>query len=76
MKKSSFLCSERAFVATFAFLCFSCFMNALDQQSVKNAHVQGGTVNGGLHVASGIERFFGKDHTNSILVLLKSGRWF
>ena len=56
------------------FLCFSCFANAQGQQNVRNVHLQGGTVNGGLHIASGIENFFGQDNTNRIFLTLNYQR--
>lgn len=47
------------------FLCFSSLANAQNQDRVRNIHLQGGTVTGGLNISTGFERLFGKNHTNS-----------
>ncbi|MDR0750796.1 MAG: hypothetical protein LBF62_14665 [Tannerellaceae bacterium] len=39
-----------------------------------NIHLQGGTVNGGFHIASGMERLFGKDHVNGLFLTINYQR--
>lgn len=63
--------SKNAFgLILISLFCFSNLSNAQQHQKTKNVHLQGGTVNGGLHLSTGIEKMFGKDNTNSILFSL------
>ena len=61
----------------FGILFFSCslsFTKAQSQQDMMNIHLQGGIINNGFHVASGIERLFGKNQTNSLFLNLNYQR--
>lgn len=49
-------------------LCFSFYTNAQELKKNKSVFLQGGTVNDGLNIATGVEKLFGKDYTNSLLV--------